>query len=87
MASFRCCRRSSCDCVGAAVPVLFKLHRAEVIQRRVQSCSVIPEQPVEDFILGLAKSFKVLAVQPLHLQGSEQRLRTGVVPAVPRAAH
>ena len=74
MASFRCGRRSAYDGLRAAVQVLFKLHRAEVIQRRVQSCSVIPEQPIEDFILGLAKSFKVLAGQPFHLQGSEQAL-------------
>jgi hypothetical protein len=45
-----------------------KLHRASVVQLRVQSRSVIPEQPVEDSILGLAKGFKVSAVQPFHLQ-------------------
>ena len=44
---------------------MFKLRWADVIQCRVPPCLVIPEQPVEGFILGLAKGFKVLPVQPL----------------------
>src|ERR1017187_5998565 len=68
-------------------PVLLELHRADIVQRRVHSCSVIPEQPCDGFILGLADGFKTLAVQPLHLQRAEQRLRAGVVPAVSLAAH
>src|ERR1017187_10445304 len=68
-------------------PVLFVLHRADVIQCRMKSCLVIPEQPIEGFIFGLTKSFKVQAVQPFHLQGSEQRLATRVIPAVAFATH
>src|ERR1039457_151441 len=68
-------------------PALLELHWADVVQRRVHSCSVIPEQPRDGFILGLADGFKSLAVQPLHLQRAEQRLRAGVVPAVSFAAH
>ena len=45
-------------------PVLFVLHWADVIQSRMKSCLVIPEQPIEGFIFGLTKSFKVQAVQP-----------------------
>jgi len=39
-------------------PVLLELHRANVVQRRVHSCSVIPEQPGDGFILGLADGSK-----------------------------
>src|SRR5271169_5871896 len=78
---------STCDRCRAAIPILFKLHWTDVIQCRVQPCLVIPEQPVEDFILGLAKGFKVLPVQPLYLQRSEQRLAACVVPAVAFATH
>ena len=49
---------SACDCLHAAIPLVFKLYRAEVIQCRVQTCPVIPEQPIKDFILGLAKGCK-----------------------------
>src|ERR1035438_9123857 len=49
-------------------PVLFELHRADVVQRRVDSCSVIPEQPGYGFILGLADAFKTPAVQSFPLQ-------------------
>src|SRR5664279_241240 len=68
-------------------PVLLELHRADVVQRRVHACSVIPEQPCDDFIRGLADGFKTLAVQPFHLQRTKQRLRAGVIPAVAFAAH
>jgi hypothetical protein len=68
-------------------PVLLELHWADVVQRRVHSCSVIPEQPCDDFILGLADGCKTLAVQPFHLQRTKQRLRAGVIPAVALAAH
>jgi len=46
----------------------------------VQPCLVIPKQPIEGFILSLVKGFKVLPVQPLYLQRSEQRLAACVVP-------
>src|SRR5664280_430675 len=36
-------------------PVLLELHRADVVQRRVHSCSIIPEQPCDD----LWKSFPI----------------------------
>src|SRR6516165_2797748 len=39
-------------------PVLLELHWADVVQRRVHSCSVIPEQPCDDFILGLTDGCK-----------------------------
>ena len=68
-------------------PVLFELHWADVIQRRMHPCLVIPEQAYDGFILGLAVGFKSLAVQPLHLQRTEQRLRASVVPAVTFATH
>ena len=68
-------------------PVLLELHRADVVQRRVHACSVIPEQPCDGFIFGLTDGLKLLAVQSLHLQRSEQRLGTSVVPAVAFAAH
>src|ERR1019366_7129015 len=68
-------------------PVLLELHRADVVQRRVHSCSVIPEQPGDGFILGLADGFKTLSMQSFHLQRTKQRLRAGVIPAVALAAH
>ena len=68
-------------------PVLLELHRADVGQRRVQSSPVVPEQPVDDFVLGLAPGFELLPVQPLDLQRPEQRLAAGVVPAVPAPTH
>ena len=44
-------------------------------------------QQARGFIFGLTKSFKVQAVQPFPLQGSEQRLATRVIPAVAFATH
>src|ERR1700691_3556798 len=73
-------------CYGL-IPVLLELDRTDVVQRRVQSCSVIPEQPGDGFILGLPDSVKMLAVQPFYLQRTEQRLRARIVPAVALAAH
>ena len=49
-------------------PVLFVLHRADVVQCRMKSRLVIPKQPIESFIFGLTNSFKMLSVQPLHLE-------------------
>lgn len=49
-------------------PVLLELRRAEVVQRRVHPRPVIPEQPRDGFILGLADRLKALAMQPFHLQ-------------------
>ena len=69
------------------MPVFFKLHRADVRQRRVQSGPVVPEQPGDDFIGGLAPAREALAVQPLHLQRAEHGFAAGVVPAVAGAAH
>jgi hypothetical protein len=46
--------RSACQCFWVERRVLFKLHRADIVQRRVHSCLVIPEQPVQGLILGLA---------------------------------
>jgi len=68
-------------------PVLLEFNRADIVQRRVHSCSVMPEQPGDGFILGLADRLKTPAMQPFHLQRSEQRLRAGVVPTVALAAH
>ena len=50
------------------LPVFFELHRADVGQRRVQSGSVVPEYPGDDFVHGLAPGLEALPVQPLHLQ-------------------
>ena len=69
------------------MPFLFELHRTDVVQCRVQPCPVIPEQPVEGFVLGLAEGFEAHSMQPLDLEGAEQCLRAGVVPAVALAAH
>ena len=41
-----------------------------------------PEQPGDDFILGLAPGVEALPVQPLHLQRAEQRLAAGIVPTI-----
>ena len=59
-------------------PVLLESHRANIGQRRVQSRSVVPEQPFDGFVLGLAPCLEALPMQPLHLQRTEQRLATGV---------
>jgi len=37
-----------------AKPVSLELHRADKGKRRVPSLSVVPEQPVDDFVPGLA---------------------------------
>src|ERR1017187_1808621 len=79
--------RSGGDLHRSLHPVLLELHRADVVQRRVHACSVIPKQPCDDFILGFADGGKTLAVQPFHLQRTKQRLRAGVIPAVALAAH
>jgi hypothetical protein len=68
-------------------PVFFELHRADVGQRRVQSGSVVPEHPGDDFVHGLAPGLEALPVQPLHLQRPEQRFAAGLVPAVAATAH
>ena len=65
-------------------PVLLELHRADVGQRRVQSRSVVPEQPRDGFVLRLAPSLEALAVQSLYLQRPEQRLAAGVVQTISR---
>ena len=59
-------------------PVLLELHRADIGQRRVQPSLVVPEQPVDDFVLGLTSGLEGLSMQPLDHQRPEQRLATGV---------
>ena len=78
--------RQPCDRRRLLRPVLFVLHRADVIQCRMKSCLVIPEQPIEGFIFGLTKGFKVLAVHPFHLQ-IRTASPTRVIPAVAVATH
>src|SRR5712691_11228484 len=68
-------------------PVLIELDRADIIQRRVHSCSVIPKQPRDSFILGISSRSKTLTVQSFYLQRTKQRLRAGVVPTVAFTAH
>ena len=68
-------------------PVLLEPYRAGVDQRRVQSGLVVPGQPGDNFVLGLAPRHQALAVQPLHLQRLEQRLAAGVVPTVAAPAY
>ena len=72
---------------GSVLPWLFELHWADVFQRRVQLCPVIPEQPVEGCVFGLADGLEVLSVQPFDLEGGEQGFRAGVIPAVALATH
>jgi hypothetical protein len=44
----------------------------------VQPSPVVPEQPCNDFVLGVAPGHKALPVQALDLQGTEQRFATGI---------
>ena len=53
----------------------------------MQPALLVTEQSVEGVIFGLTKGFKILTVQPLHLQRSEQRLAASVVSAVAFATH
>jgi len=53
----------------------------------VHACLVIPEQPREDFILGLADGCETLAVETFYFQRSKQSLAGRVIPAVALAAH
>ena len=48
---------------------------------------VVPEQPRDGFVLGLAPGHQALPVQALDLQRAEQRLAAGIVPAVATPAH
>ena len=68
-------------------PVVLERHRADVSQLRMQPSAVVPEQPGDRFILGVASGIKALPMQALHLQGAQQRLATGIVPAVATSAH
>ena len=65
------------DLARSLFPVLLELHRADVVQRRMHQCLVIPEQPRDGFVLGLTNRLEALAVQSLNLQRTEQRLQTG----------
>jgi len=75
------------DLRRGALPVLLELDRADVVQRRVHACLVLPEQLADGFILGFADGSKALTVQPLHHQRAEQCPTAGLVPAVALAAH
>ena len=44
----------------------------------MQSGFVVPEQPRNGFVLGLAPGHKALPVQALDLQRAEQRLAAGI---------
>jgi hypothetical protein len=74
-------------------PVFLEPHRADVGQRRVQSGSVVPGHPGDDFVHGLTSGLEALPMQAFHLQRPEQRLAAGVVakpqvsPAVAATAH
>ena len=48
---------------------------------------VVPEQPHDGFILGLAKAHKVLPTQALDFQRAEQRFAAGIIPSVTTPAH
>src|SRR3954453_8538475 len=68
-------------------PLPFVLHRAHVVQRRMQPFPVLPVQPVQHFVFGLLPSLKALPVQAFHFERSEQRLAAGAVPTVAFPAH
>ena len=68
-------------------PFAFELHRADISQRRVQPGFVVPKQPRDRFILGLAPGHEALPVQALDLERAEQRFAAGIVPAVATPAH
>ena len=59
-------------------PDFLELHWADVSQRRMQRGFVVPEQPRNGFILGVAPGHEALPVQALDLQGAEQRLAAGI---------
>jgi len=44
----------------------------------MQPFSVLPVQPIQDFVLGLLPSFKALPVPAFHFQRSEQGLAAGI---------
>lgn len=67
--------------------LLFELSWTEIAECGVHPGSVVPEQPVERGVLGLPVAVECHAMQPFYLQGSEQRLRAGVVPAVAFSTH
>ena len=64
-----------------------KLHRTDVVQRRVQSGLVASNKPCHGFVRGVAPRSEALPEQPLYLQRPEQRLAACVVPAVATPAH
>src|ERR1017187_8732907 len=79
--------RSGGDLHRGFHPVLLELDRADIVQRRVHSCSVIPKQPRDSFILRISDRLKTLTVQSSPLQRTKQRLGAGVVPTVAFTAH
>ena len=50
------------------MPFLLELHRADVGQRRMKSGAVVPEQPVDGFVLRLALGLEAVSMQPLDFQ-------------------
>ena len=53
----------------------------------MQARFVVPEQPGDGFILGLAPGHEALPVQALDLQRAEQCFAAGVIPKVATPAH
>ena len=69
----------SSSCVGLpGKPFAFELHRADISQRSMQPGFVVPEQPGNGFILGVAPGHEALPVQALDLQRAEQCLAAGI---------
>ena len=59
---FRLAQHSGRDFRHDSIPVLFELDRADVMQGLVHTYLIIPEQPCDSFIVGLADGLKTLAV-------------------------
>ena len=68
-------------------PVCVELRRADISKRRLQARFVVPEQPGDGFIPGLAPGREAFPVQALDLQGVEQCFAAGIIPTVSLAAH
>ena len=61
------------------MPVFFEPHRAEIGQRRVQSSSVVPEHPGDDFVHRLAPGRKALSMKAFHLQVDVDSVKSYIV--------
>ena len=64
-------QRSGEDLHRTIAAILLKLRWADVVQRRVHACLVIPKQPCQGFIFGLADGLKLLSMQSFYLQRTE----------------